>query len=121
METSFVCLLIHFQDEPDEVGFVKKALLEHLDMDPPVTLGVLCDQIVPPDEPMDEEEQQIRDRLRSLVISFLTGEAKRGILRHANRPGNEAETVLVNELLVVRACQISLFPLINLHVRPFRT
>jgi hypothetical protein len=94
--------LITFEDEPDEVGFVKKALSEHLDMDPPVTLGVLCDQIVPPHEPMDDEELQIRDRLRSLVISFLTGEAKRAILRHANRPGSEAEAVLVNQLLVVR-------------------
>jgi hypothetical protein len=72
-------------------------------MDPPVTLAVLCDQIVSPDEPMDDEEQQIRDRLRSLVISFLTGEAKRAILRHASRPGSEAETILVNELMVVRA------------------
>jgi hypothetical protein len=89
-------------DEPDEVGVVKKALLEHLDMDPLVTLGVLCDQIVPPDEPMDGEEQQIRDRLRSLVISFLTGEAKRTILRHASRQGSEVEDVLVDELLVVR-------------------
>jgi hypothetical protein len=88
------------------VGFVKKALLEHLDMDPPVTLGVLCDQIVPPDEPMDEEEQQIRDRLRSLVVSFLAGEAKRAIIRHA-RPGSVAEAVLVNELLAVSAFQCS--------------
>lgn len=91
------------QDEPDEVVFVKKALSEHLDMDPPVTLGVLCDQIVPPNEPMDDEEQQIRDRLRSLVICFLTGEAKRAILRHVNQPGSEAEAVLVGQLLVVRS------------------
>jgi len=70
-------------------------------MDPPVTLGVLCDQIMPPDEPMDEEEQYIRDRLRSLVIHFLTGEAKRTIVRHASRPGSEAEEVLVHELLAV--------------------
>lgn len=90
------------RDERDEVGIVKKALLEHLDMDPPVTLGVLCDQILLPDEPMDEEEQHIRDRLRSLVIHFLTGEAKRTIIRHAGRPGIGAEEVLVSELVVVR-------------------
>ena len=95
-------LLMCVTDEPDEVGVVKKALVEHLDMDPFVTLGVLCDQIVPPEEPTDDEEQQIRDRLRSLVISFLTGEAKRTILRHASRPGSDVEDVLVDELLVVR-------------------
>jgi len=100
-------LLMCVIDEPDEVGVVKKALLEHLDMDPPVTLGVLCDQIVPPNEPMDDEEQQIRDRLRSLVISFLTGEAKRTILRHASRQGSEVEDVLVDELLVVRTLRCS--------------
>jgi hypothetical protein len=89
-------------DEPDEVIVVKKALTEHLDMDPRITLGVLCDQIVPPDEPMDEEEQSTRDRLRSLVLSFLSGEAKRAIVeRHAN-PGSDAEDVLVNGILTVR-------------------
>lgn len=67
-----------------------------------MTLGVLCDQIIPPEVPMDEEEQHIRDRLRSLVIHFLTGEAKRTIIRHVGRPGTEAEEVLVNELLAVR-------------------
>ncbi|KZT29090.1 hypothetical protein NEOLEDRAFT_1128637 [Neolentinus lepideus HHB14362 ss-1] len=72
-------------DEPAEVVVVKKALLEHLDMDPQVTLGVLCDQITPHDEPMDEEEKAIRERLRSLVLAFITGEARRSILeRHVS-------------------------------------
>lgn len=71
-------------------------------MDPAVTLGVLCDQVVPQDEPMDEEEQAIRNRLRSLVLSFITGEAKRAIVeRHTNVPGSAAEEVLVNGLLKV--------------------
>lgn len=79
---------------------VKKALIEHLDMDPRVTLGVLCDQVTPPEELMDEEEQGIRDRLRSLVLSFLTGEAKRAVERHA-LPGSAAEDVLITCLLEV--------------------
>ncbi|OBZ71046.1 Apoptosis inhibitor 5-B [Grifola frondosa] len=86
-------------DEPEEVVVVKKSLTTHLDMDPAVTLGVLCDQIVPPDEPMDEEEQAIRDRLRSLVFAYVTGEAKRAIVeRHTSVPGSPAEEVLVSGL-----------------------
>ncbi|KAI0358737.1 hypothetical protein OH77DRAFT_1494335 [Trametes cingulata] len=86
-------------DEPEEVTFVKRALTQHLDMDPAVTLGVICDQVVPPDEPLDEEEQAIRDRLRSLVLAFLSGEAKRSLVeRHASSPGNAAEQILVSGL-----------------------
>ena len=87
-------------DEPDEVLVVKKALTEHLDMDPKVTLGVLCDQIVPPDEGVDEEEKQIRDRLRELVLSFLSGEAKRTVIRHAVA-GSASEALLLSSLLTV--------------------
>lgn len=81
---------------------VKRALTQHLDMDPAVTLGVLCDQIVPLDEPMDDEERAIRDRLRSLVLTFITGEAKRAIIeRHTSTDGSAAEEVLVSGLLKV--------------------
>ncbi|EGO00417.1 hypothetical protein SERLA73DRAFT_180997 [Serpula lacrymans var. lacrymans S7.3] len=87
-------------DEAEEVTFVKKALLEHLDMDPRITLGVLCDQIMPSQEPLDEEEQRIRERLRSLVITFLAREAKMAIVeRYTNPPGGEPENVLVGGLL----------------------
>ena len=88
-------------DESHEVIIVKKALTEHLDMDPKVTLGVLCDQVSPPDESMDEEEQNIRDRLRSLVLSFLTGEAKRAIAERHAIPGSVAEEVLIGSLHTV--------------------
>lgn len=88
-------------DEPDEVEIVKKALAEHLDLDPQVTLSVLCDQIVPSDDAMDDEERSTRERLSRLVISFLSGQsARRSIDRHA-KPGSEAEQVLVNGLLSV--------------------
>lgn len=90
-------------DEPEEVTFVKRALTQHLDMDPVVTLGVLCDQVVPLDEPVDEEELAIRDRIRSLVLAFLAGEAKRPLIdRHANCLDSPAEEVLVSGLFKVR-------------------
>ncbi|GJE89989.1 hypothetical protein PsYK624_061080 [Phanerochaete sordida] len=83
-------------DEPEEVEVVEAQLTEHLDMDPTVTLGVLCDQVAPQDEAADDEEQAIRDRLRGLVLSFMTGKAKRAITeRHANTFDTPAETVLV--------------------------
>ncbi|KAH9859015.1 hypothetical protein C2E23DRAFT_880401 [Lenzites betulinus] len=86
-------------DDLEEVTFVKRALTQHLDMDPTVTLGVICDQIVPPDEPLDEEEQAIRDKLRSLVLAFLAGEAKRSLVeRHAITPDSPAEQNLVMNL-----------------------
>ncbi|KAF9241809.1 hypothetical protein BU15DRAFT_44574, partial [Melanogaster broomeanus] len=85
-------------DEPEEVAVVKAALLKHLDMDPSVTLGVLCDQIVPPEDDLDELERQTRERLRSLVLSFLATDAIGVIQRHTDPPGSEAEQVLVSQL-----------------------
>ena len=71
-------------------------------MDPGVTLGVLCDQIIPPEDPVDEEERQIRDHLRSLVIAFLKDDAAEVIIRkHTKTPGTNAENVLVGQLLTV--------------------
>ena len=88
-------------DEPEEVAVVKVALLKHLDMDPPVTLGVLCDQIVPPEEDLDDDERQTRERLRSLVLSFLATDAIGAIQKHTDPPGSEAEHVLVMQLILV--------------------
>ena len=97
---------------------IKKALIEHLDMDPVTTLSVLCDQIQPVED-LDEEEQATRDRLRSLVLAFLTQEAHRAVTeRHAVRD-SEAESVLVRGILQVR--QLSFQPRIfsHLHTRLF--
>jgi hypothetical protein len=81
---------------------VKKALAAHLDMDSKVTLGVLCDHIVPSGESIDDEERKTRDKLRSLVLSFMCGDAKRSIVeRHAGQAGSEQEVVLINGLLKV--------------------
>ncbi|KAG1765376.1 hypothetical protein EV702DRAFT_1151986 [Suillus placidus] len=87
-------------DEPEEVAVVKTALCDHLDMDPGITLGVLCDQIIPPEYTIDEEEQQIRDRLRSLVIAFLKVDAAEAIIRkYTKTPGTDTENILVCQLL----------------------
>lgn len=89
-------------DEPDEVTVVKKALAEHLDMDSKITLGVLCDQIVPIDEPVDPEDKPTRDRLRTLVLAFIAGEAKRAIVeRHASQAGSEQEQLIIAGLFKV--------------------
>ncbi|KIK94570.1 hypothetical protein PAXRUDRAFT_827847 [Paxillus rubicundulus Ve08.2h10] len=85
-------------DEPDEVAVVKVALLRHLDMDPPATLGVLCDQIVPPEEDPDDYEQQTRERLRSLVLLFLAKDAMGAIEKYTDPPDSEAEQILVSQL-----------------------
>ncbi len=103
LDVSGTYKLTLYPDEPEEVEVVEQQLTEHLDLDPVATLGVLCDQIAPPEEPMDEEDQAIRDRLRSLVLGFMKGRAKRGIVeRHASQHGSQAEVVLVNGLLKVR-------------------
>ena len=106
LDTTDLLLTPDVTDEPHEVIVVKKALTEHLDMDPKVTLGVLCDQVSPPNEPMDDEEQNIRDRLRSLVLSFLTGEAKRAIVERHAIPGSVSEKALIDSLHAVRKALI---------------
>ena len=87
-------------DEPEEVEVVEHQLTEHLDMDPQVTLGVLCDQIIPLEEPLEEEDPAIRDRLRSLVLGFMTGRAKRALVERHAQP---TEVVFVEGLAKVSA------------------
>lgn len=89
-------------EEVGEVAEVKKALVEHLEMDPKITLGVLCDQIVPWDEAADEEEISIRKRLRSLVLAFMAKEAKGAICERYANPGESGELVLYEGLFAVR-------------------
>ena len=55
---------------------MKNALIRHLELDSKVVLSVLCDQIVPPDEPMAEEDRAIRERLRGLVVAFLAEDTR---------------------------------------------
>ncbi|KAF9258846.1 hypothetical protein L218DRAFT_876210 [Marasmius fiardii PR-910] len=86
-------------DEPNEVNVVRKALVEHLRMDARVTLGVFCDQVVPLDQQMDEDEMQMRDRLRTLVLDFVANEVKKDQWKKIAVPGGEAEAVLVRGLM----------------------
>ncbi|KAJ6456389.1 hypothetical protein C8R45DRAFT_943603 [Mycena sanguinolenta] len=95
-----VLLQLLQSDEPDEVIVVKQALIEHLDLDPRVTLGVLCDQLMPAETSMvDADELYMRDRLRTLVLAFLAGEAKEAILEGHALPKSDGEGVLVEGLL----------------------
>ncbi|KAG6880340.1 hypothetical protein C0992_011091 [Termitomyces sp. T32_za158] len=88
-------------DERDEIEIVKRALLEHLEMDARITLGVFFDQMGPLDDSMDDEEKEIRDRLRQVVIKFLTEDARKVIVERYALPGSEAEETLVDNLLAV--------------------
>lgn len=89
-------------DEPEEVEVVKSALLEHLEMDPRGTLGVLCDQLTSVDSDMDEDERTMRERLRYLVSAFLTDEALQPIVR-LSRTDPSLEAEFLSSLFGVRA------------------
>ncbi|KAN0138268.1 Apoptosis inhibitory protein 5 (API5) domain containing protein [Lactarius tabidus] len=89
-------------DEPEEVAVVKTALIQHLEFDSKVTLGVLCDQIVPPDDPMEDEDRTIRERLRALVVAFLAEDARQPLLSQLQRQGRRAadqEDSLIDTLI----------------------
>jgi len=91
-------------DEPREVAVVKTALIQHLELDSKVTLGVLCDQIVPPDDPIEDEDKLIRERLRRLVIAFLAEDAREPLLARLQSQGDsgvEQEQALIETLLKV--------------------
>ncbi|KAH9168264.1 hypothetical protein EDB89DRAFT_1839527, partial [Lactarius sanguifluus] len=57
--------------EPEEVVVIKMVLIQHLELDSKVTLGVLCNQIVPSDNPMEDEDKTIHECLEALVVVFL--------------------------------------------------
>ncbi|KAH9053212.1 apoptosis inhibitory protein 5-domain-containing protein [Lactarius vividus] len=89
-------------DEPEEVAVVKMALIQHLELDSKVTLGVLCDQIVPPDDPMEDEDKTIRERLRALVVAFLAQDARSPLLAQLQGQGRgaaEQEDALIDTLI----------------------
>jgi hypothetical protein len=51
------CYFPSSSDEPAEVAVVKTAPIQHLELDSKITPSVLCDRIVPPDEPMEGEDK----------------------------------------------------------------
>jgi hypothetical protein len=73
-----------------------------LELDSKVTLGVLCDQIVSLYDPMEDEDKAIRERLRELVIAFLTEDCDAWAPRATAEPrqhGAEQERALMDTLL----------------------
>ncbi|KAH9026564.1 hypothetical protein EDB84DRAFT_340146 [Lactarius hengduanensis] len=58
--------------------------------DSEVTLGVLCDQIEPLDDSMEDEDKTIRERLRALVAAFLTQDARKPLLAQLQGQGRGA-------------------------------
>jgi hypothetical protein len=90
---------------------VKTALIEHLELDSKITLSVLCDQIVPPDDPMEDEDKVIRERLRTLVVAFLAEDAWKPLLAQLQGQGEsgaEQEQALIDTLLKVTKIRHSL-------------
>ncbi|KAJ3828150.1 hypothetical protein F5880DRAFT_1007019 [Lentinula raphanica] len=85
-------------DDQNEVNLVRKALFQHLQFDAQVTLGVLCDQIVPSDDLSDPEELVMRDHLRSLVLTFIASEVKGKRLLRLMPAEGEAEVTLLDGL-----------------------
>ena len=82
-------------DEPEELAVVKTALIQHLEFDSRVSLVVLCDQIVTPDDPMeDEDKPSANGSARSSLLfsprthdspSSQCSRARRGANRHAHQ------------------------------------
>ncbi|KAH9024750.1 hypothetical protein EDB85DRAFT_1986423, partial [Lactarius pseudohatsudake] len=64
-------------DDPEEIAVIKMALIQHLELDSKVTLGILCDQIVPPDDPMEDEDKTIHKRPEALVVAFLAQDPRK--------------------------------------------
>lgn len=88
-------------EDAKEANVVKEALVEHIDLDPQVTLTVLGDPLLSPEDSIeDQEEVALRERLRSLVLAFFSGDARDSIIRHAT-PGSEVEKELVDSLISV--------------------
>jgi hypothetical protein len=78
-----------------------------MDLDARATWGVFCDQILPPEldnaPPADDEEREVREYMRGLVLAYLAGEARPHIARHVTKKDNE--DVLVGGLL--RVCEVT--------------
>lgn len=92
----------HYADDQEEVAVVKRAILDHINMDPDRSLQVLCDQCVFELDGLDEEEKGLRSRLRTLVIVFLANDAKTMIERVVKAKELKADEILFKGLVNVR-------------------
>ncbi|KAH9025315.1 hypothetical protein EDB85DRAFT_236475 [Lactarius pseudohatsudake] len=91
-------------DEPEEVAVIKVVLIQHLELDSKVTLGVLCDQIVPPKDPMEDGDKTIRERLEALVVAFLAQDTRKPLLAQLQgqrRGAAKQEGALIDTLIKV--------------------
>ena len=107
------CQSLFSPDEPAEVAVVKTALIQHLELDSKITLSVLCDQIVPPDDPTEDEDKVIRERLRALVVAFLAEDARKPLLvrlQGQGESGVEQEQALIDTLLKVTVIPVPTTP-----------
>ncbi|KAH9059029.1 hypothetical protein EDB87DRAFT_1536234, partial [Lactarius vividus] len=90
--------------EPEEVALIKMVLIQHLELDSKVTLGVLCDQMVPPDDPIEDEDKTIRERSKALVVVSLAQDPRKPLLaqRQDQRCGAaEQEDALIDTFIKV--------------------
>ncbi|KAH9020863.1 hypothetical protein EDB85DRAFT_507758 [Lactarius pseudohatsudake] len=74
----------------------------HLELDSKVTLGVLCDQIVSPDDPTEDEDKTIRERPEALVVAFLAQDPRKPLLTQPQgqrRGAAEQEDALIDTLI----------------------
>jgi hypothetical protein len=93
---------------------VKTAIIQLLELDSKITLSVLCDQVVPPDDTTEDKDKATRERLPTLVVAFrpeappdeVTGSRGqlRGARTSADRHPPQADrdhSFLINSLLVL--------------------
>ena len=79
---------------------IQDSLIAHVKLDPPAAIGVLCDHCsLEPD--LTAEEKEDREKLRKLVLRFLSNGAKDAVFAHFRGPGSEAEDVFRNGLMKV--------------------
>ncbi|KAH9024840.1 hypothetical protein EDB84DRAFT_1505955 [Lactarius hengduanensis] len=88
-------------DEPEEVVVIKVVLIQHLELNSKVTLGVLCDQIVPLEDPMEDEDKTIRELLEALVVAFLAQDTRKPLaqLQGQRRGPAKQEGTLIDTLI----------------------
>jgi hypothetical protein len=57
-----------------------RLIVQHLELGSKITLSILCDQIIPADDPMEDEDKVIREQLPTLVVAFFLEDLRRPLL-----------------------------------------
>ncbi|KAL5523434.1 hypothetical protein ACEPAG_7607 [Sanghuangporus baumii] len=98
MRNADVLVQLLQSDDPREVTVVKRALQQHVDLDPRGTLQVLCEQcVLNPADLVDNEDRLLRSRLRNLVLQFLVDKYRVCIIRVVKN--REVESILLKGML----------------------